>query len=156
MPAKGLNTVMKNLKKELAVIENKTVASLIKAAILIQRDMENTPPLTPVDYGNLRSSFFIAAKGSLIPPGAYVGPHAQEIGAFSTRTVLNYSAKAGKSSKGKYSVFFGFSAYYAMKVHERVGAKFKRPGAGPFFFEASVKRNTPLILDMVREEARIE
>lgn len=155
MAAKGLDKVLKNLNKELKKIENKTVGSLVKAAILIQRDMEYTPPLTPVDYGNLRSSYFIASVQDLISPGGFEGPQATKLTAFSTSTVSNYAQKARASKKGQYNVYFGFSAYYAAKVHELSGAKFKRPGAGPFFFEASVKRNTATILELVRNEAQI-
>lgn len=155
MAAKGLDKVLKNLNKELKKIENKTVGSLVKAAILIQRDMEYTPPLTPVDYGNLRSSYFIASVQNSILPGGFEGPQATKLTAFSTSTVSNYVQKARASKKGQYNVYFGFSAYYAAKVHELSGAKFKRPGAGPFFFEASVKRNTATILELVRNEAQI-
>lgn len=155
MATKGLDKVLKNLNKELKKIENKTVGSLVKAAILIQRDMEYTPPLTPVDYGNLRSSYFIASVQNSILPGGFEGPQATKLTAFSTSTVSNYTQKARASKKGQYNVYFGFSAYYAAKVHELSGAKFKRPGAGPFFFEASVKRNTATILELVRNEAQI-
>lgn len=155
MAAKGLDKVLKNLNKELKKIENKTVGSLVKAAILIQRDMEYTPPLTPVDYGNLRSSYFIASVQDLILPGGFEGPQATKLTSFSTSIVSNYAQKARASKKGQYNVYFGFSAYYAARVHELSGAKFKRPGAGPFFFEASVKRNTATILELVRNEAQI-
>ena len=155
MAAKGLDKVLKNLNKELKKIENKTVGSLVKAAILIQRDMEYTPPLTPVDYGNLRSSYFIASVQDLILPGEFEGPQATKLTSFSTSIVSNYAQKARASKKGRYNVYFGFSAYYAARVHELSGAKFKRPGAGPFFFEASVKRNTATILELVRNEAQI-
>lgn len=155
MAVKGINKVMRNLNRELKLIEGRTVSSLVKAAILIQRDMELTPPLTPVDYGNLRSSFFIASIAELVAPGKYIGPQAEKLNSFSSSIVSNYSQKARASRKGKYNVYFGFSAYYAARVHERSGAKFKRPGSGAFFFEASIKRNTPIILEMVRNEAKI-
>lgn len=57
--------------------------------------------------------------------------------------------------KNKPILFLGFSAEYAVFVHEMIGANFKRPGAGAKFFEASIKRNKPKILQAIREKARI-
>jgi len=58
---------------------------------------------------------------------------------------------------------FGFSANYAMYVHERVegapwGAgtvgkvNWSQPGSGPKFLEAAIKRNTDKILLIMKEE----
>lgn len=51
-------------------------------------------------------------------------------------------------------VRLGFSAYYAWKVHENVGANFKRPGAGAKFLEAALKRNKNQILKTIAREAK--
>ncbi|MCK5019475.1 MAG: hypothetical protein KAS32_20620 [Candidatus Peribacteraceae bacterium] len=49
------------------------------------------------------------------------------------------------------SVFFGFSANYAIYVHENLTAiNWKRPGSGPKFLEAAIKRNTFKILLIIR------
>ena len=53
-------------------------------------------------------------------------------------------------------VLMGFSANYAEFVHEMVGAKFQRPGAGAKFFEAAINRNHEKILEIIRKEARIK
>ena len=55
---KGVDKVMNNLNKEIARIKNVTMEGLIEATILIENDMDRTPPLVPIDTGNLRSSFF--------------------------------------------------------------------------------------------------
>jgi len=55
---KGLDNVMKNLNAEIQAIEGRTGQGLIEAGILIRRDMDITPPLIPIDTGNLRQSWF--------------------------------------------------------------------------------------------------
>lgn len=120
---KQFENVISNLNKEIQKIGNRTIKGLIKAVALIRRDMDKTPPLIPVNTGNLRSSWF-------------------------TSTLLN--------SKNKKVVIAGFSANYAISVHEAVGASFKRPDSGAKFYEVSIKRNKKKVLEIIRDEAKIE
>jgi hypothetical protein len=53
-------------------------------------------------------------------------------------------------------VICGFSAGYAVFVHENIGAHFQRPGAGAMFFSASINRNHQTILKIIAEEAQIK
>ncbi len=53
-----------------------------------------------------------------------------------------------------YELRFGFTASYAWEVHEKVGSRFRRPGAGAKFMEASIKRNSGKILDIMIAEAK--
>jgi hypothetical protein len=55
---KGLDKVMNNLNKEINKIKGASMEGLIEATILIENDMDRTPPLIPIQYGNLRGSFF--------------------------------------------------------------------------------------------------
>lgn len=55
---KGIDIVVRNLNKEIKKIEGRSLKGLIKSAALIRKDMEDTPPLIPVDTGNLRASWF--------------------------------------------------------------------------------------------------
>lgn len=59
-------------------------------------------------------------------------------------------------SKNKPVVVCGFTANYAQIVHDNIGAKFQRPGAGAFFFVAAINRNYKRILEIIREEAKIK
>lgn len=52
-------------------------------------------------------------------------------------------------------VTMGFTAKYAVYVHEMIEAKFKRPGAGAKFFEAAFKRSHKQVLDVIVAEATI-
>lgn len=144
----GMNIVLHNLNKEIVAIKGRSMSGLIKGAMVIRRDMDITEPLIPVDTGNLRSSWFTQP--------IHIMAKLQSIPA----------------------LLIGFTANYAVFVHEMVGANFKghpekvkytkkgkptsetkkffrRPGAGAKFFEASLDRNAKEVLRIVREEAKI-
>jgi len=60
----------------------------------------------------------------------------------------------------KFGLMMGFSANYAMFVHEMVdkGSKkinWSRPNSGAKFFEASLNRNKGKILEIIRKNAQI-
>ena len=60
----------------------------------------------------------------------------------------------------KFGLIMGFSANYAVFVHEMVdrGSKkinWSRPGSGPKFLEEALKRNTEQILKIIRDNAEI-
>ena len=58
--------------------------------------------------------------------------------------------------KGKIPVlYFGFSAEYAMEVHEGYGKHFKRPNAGAGFFVCSIYRNKSKILNAIKVRVRV-
>lgn len=52
---------------------------------------------------------------------------------------------------GKPGAIFGFEANYALYVHERMdpNIKWQRPGSGPKFFEAALKRNKNKIIELI-------
>ena len=124
---KGTDIVLANLNREIMKIKARSNTGLIQAAIFIRRDMEKTPPLIPLDTGNLRTSWFTTAY---------------------------------KNVK-KLGLIIGFSANYAVFVHEMVDKSSKkinwsRPGSGPKFFEAALKRNTKQILKIIGINAHIK
>ncbi len=55
---KGMDIVLSNLNKEIVKMKANSIVGLLNAAGFIRRDMEKTPPLIPVDFGNLRGSWF--------------------------------------------------------------------------------------------------
>lgn len=154
---KGMETVLKNLNKEIDKIEGRTLKGLIRSAILIRRDMEVTPPLIPVDTGNLRASFYTittkpiegqvkSTSFSKDENGKLARGHAEALQ--NAQSVLTYFGNNP-------AVAIGFSAYYAFKVHEDMMAHFMRPGSGPKFLESAIKRNEKKILNIIKEEARV-
>ena len=152
----GLPTVLKNLNKEIKKMEGTTLKGLIRAAIIVRRDMEVTSPKVPVDTRNLDSSFFIVASDGNMASAAPVfkGKHA---GARTAEHSQVVSSSLGRAVSAKRpTVVLGFSASYAWFVHENIGATFQRPGAGAKFFEAGLKRNTPKMLKIIAQEAKIK
>lgn len=189
----GLKEVIKNLNLAMDKLGGATLQGLIKSAIMIRRATEQESPLTPVDTGNLRASFFIVASGGSVgnqvpltgtgtfhnhpqtrskikKKSKYVGKAdrlAKNMSTDYSRMVNKYLSKA--NSMGKPNVFFGYSAYYAAYVHESVGKRvtstdisgksktrgkgWSRPGSGPKWFEAAVKRKEKSILSMIKREA---
>lgn len=119
---KGIDNVMRNLNKELAKMKVKSLAGLLQAAAIIRVDMDKTPPLIPIDTGNLRNSWFVTSGTT------------PKLGPF---------------------VIIGFSAIYAVAVHEMIGdINWNRPGSGGHFFISSLKRNRGLILRTVAKSIR--
>jgi len=159
---KGMDVVMSNLNKEIVKIKAGSGAGLIEAAILIRRDMEFTSPKIPIDYGNLRASWFTVTgfglgAGSRGGTGApFKGPKAGELAADRAKAVSEGQGIAQSYSNKGLMLMMGFSANYAMFVHENVGANFKRPGSGAKFFEAALKRNKGKILEIIRSNAQIK
>ena len=119
----GLEAVIKNLNKEIKAIEGRSLAGLIRAAVVVHRSTEETPPITPLDLGNLRASWF---------------------------------TNPGYAPNGNPFLTMGYSANYAVYVHELVGATFQRPGAGAKWFQAAFRRNKDRILEVIRQEAQIK
>lgn len=124
---KGMDVVLSNLNREILAIKGRSMAGLIEASVLIRRDMEKTPPLIPIDTGNLRASWFVTQ----------------------IRKVKQFG------------LVMGFSSNYAVFVHEMVdrGSRrinWKRPGSGPKFFEAALRRNTKQIFQIIAKNARIK
>lgn len=167
---KQFDAIMLNLNKQLNRVKNKTNKGLIISAIEVRRDMEKTPPLIPVDYGNLRASWFILTGAT-----ADIGVKSYEVkgGNFRTAENVNILSKLKevhqetvaemKTEVGKYpiGVAMGFSAYYAAAVHEMVASpkgkqiNWSRPGSGAKFFQAALYRNIKKIISIVKMYAKI-
>jgi len=153
----GFDKVMRNLNKELAGIENRSLKGLIRATILIRRDMDQTSPIIPLDTGNLRASFYTVTSKGRITRGAnpkFKGKQAKTLAANHPGEVDQ--ARALISREDRPAVALGFSAFYAFFVHEMVGAHFQRPGSGAKFFESALKRNHDKIVKVIQEEARLK
>jgi hypothetical protein len=139
---------------------------LILSAALIRRSTETTPPLTPVDLGNLRASWFVATpKGAIavneagIPKtGAFKGPRKEKLASGHSATISEAQAIVSSYRK-KFVIMIGYTANYALYVHEgpggNMGARFQRPGAGVKWFEAAVKRNAQAIVKIIQDNAQV-
>lgn len=152
--------LMRNLNREIEGIKARSMKGLIMAAAYIRNDTEKTAPLTPVDLGNLRVSWFVVTatdipvgKGSSQFKGAKAGILATE---HAMTVTEGQSIMASQSSGKKKFLMMGYSANYALWVHENIGANFKRPNAGPKWLEASIKRNQVKIVQIIKDNAQIK
>ena len=162
---KGMDVVLSNLNKEITKMKIGASVGLIEASILIRRDMDKTPPLIPIDLGNLRASWFtvtgrgfgVGSRGGTA--GTFRGPDAGKHAAERAQAI---SEGRGIASAYKgLMLLMGFSANYALFVHEMIDRKSKkinwnRPGSGAKFFEDSLKRNKNKILQIIGNNARIK
>jgi hypothetical protein len=116
----GMNEVMQNLNKQINEIKAKSMASLIKCSILVRRDMDLTPPLIPVDIGNLRLSWFTSPIRQNFRQGIIMG--------FSA----NYATKVHEMVDGDRKI------------------NWTRPNSGAKFFQAALYRNVNKMLEIIR------
>lgn len=154
----SLKLVIGNLNKEIKQIKGHTLGGLIESAIIVRRDMEKTSPLIPVWQGNLRLSFFtVTSKGTIkagaSPTPTFTGKKAEEMSMQHNSVKSKYLSRA--SSTREPTIILGFSAEYAASVHEKYGARFKRPNAGAGFFVDAIYRNKRKILETIKQSARI-
>ena len=154
----GLDTVMKNLNKEISGIRNRSLKGLIRAQIVIRRDMDTTSPTIPVQYGNLRASYYaVTANGEAARGGKFKGDNAGKLASGHSEAISNaHSLAKGAWGKGPLLIM-GFSAFYAWFVHEMVGAvNWTRDGSGAKFLEAAIKNTYDKILSIIRDEAKVK
>lgn len=121
---KGLEKVKANLQRELKKIQGQTIVGLLEAAAFIRRDMEETPPLIPLDTGNLRASWFtIPTKVNGLPV-----------------VLIGFEAN--------------YAVFVHEMVDRGAGINWSRPGSGPKFFEAALFRNKDKILEIIASNAK--
>jgi len=120
----GIQEVSENINAALALIKARSAAGLTLAAKYVLNDADSgTSPLVPEDLGPLRASHFQTSH---------------------------------TSTNGDPYVRLGYNANYAAAVHEMMESpsgkpiNWTRPGSGPKFLEASLKRNEKKILEIVK------
>jgi hypothetical protein len=142
---KGFNEVMRNLNSEIRKIEGRTMTGLIGAAAYIRADMDHTIPKIPIKTGTLRSSWFVTPyKGAKKTIGLIMG--------FSANYAVYVHEMMGKTGEG-------FQSYLEAAGGDFSGYKtinWSRPGSGPKFFEAAIKRNVNVILGIIKTTAQIK
>jgi hypothetical protein len=128
----GTKNVQEALNKKLAQIKGASISGLLKAAAFLREDMDRTPPLIPVDTGNMRARY-----------RTYPVP---EINTNKVTVIAGWPAV----SKDEYAPY----------VHEMTQPPYEneinwsRPGSGPKFFEAAVKRNTNNFVQIVANNVK--
>ena len=168
----GLDEVLEKLNKEILGIENRSAKGLVESAALIRNSTENESPATPLDTGNLRASWFVvSAQGQEDDPLGFSGnfkknPHtgakAKDMKAQHSVMVGAAKATVGALAKKGPIVIMGYSANYALFVHEMgvnhpgVNWTARTPEAGGKWLEAAFKRNRNKIIDTIKKNATVK
>jgi len=167
---KDVEKVMENLNREIERIQGGSLTGLIKAAMLIRNETEHGTVKTPVDLGNLRASWFVVSSGGKVLKGGgkshtsegqsakFVGPKAGDLVSGHSSMLMEMQGQAETLANVMYGPFLimGYTANYALWVHENIGAHFKRPGAGPKWFEAAIKSQRDNIIKVIKENAKVK
>jgi len=166
-----LKVIMANLNKELENVKGATVRGMINAAIHIRNETEKTPPLTPVDLGNLRSSWFITTASKKVGndqwnKGFRKNPTGKKRIADSD-LASNHSRAIGEAkgelaglengSPNRKFLMMGYSANYAGYVHEFISPNiaWKREGSQAKWFQAHVFANKAKIFQIIGETSKV-
>ena len=175
-------SLMEELNMELSQVKGGSVKGLIMAAAFIRRATESQPPLTPVDTGNLRASWFVVS-GSGISAGRgginsssgnpdssgnkFIGPNAARMGADHASVIAKSQGIVKSISMGENkAVMLGYTAHYSGWVHEMIGAEFnpknrkgtkrRREGAGAKWLQSAIQNNKSKIVEIVRDNAKVK
>jgi hypothetical protein len=161
---KGYTKMVNNLNKEIMNIQGRTTRGLVLAAILVYRETEKGAIVTPLDYGNLRASFFIVTRKS-VPRGSgtarFNGPKGARISAEHVSSIPEFQQKCIDNKKAQ-MIILGYTANYATYVHEAYGHKFKqRRGkmagrSGPGWFRAAFEAKKPEMLAVIAANTKIK
>lgn len=176
---KGLDAVTAKINKEVQKIKGATVDGMLEAALFVQRDAQL---LTPVDTGNLRASAYViyGGGGRIVRSKSNPTVHNKKGKAGSSARFLTVASHNGvltqrkKPSIDPYAEI-GFTADYALAVHERLRgkgkggklgkvvshAKFDKKSGKTFqigqakFLEQAFKQNSSRIIAIIRRRASI-
>lgn len=155
---KGIEELERNINKVLKEIEGKTLKGLIRAGSYILRETEQHYPKTPVDLGNLRASRFMVTSEDTSIAVAGMNPNFKgKIAPRMENDHANIKAALGNIARAQKepTVILGFSARYAMAVHEKINANvnWQRKASGPKFFERAIDRSVDNVRELVAKEA---
>ncbi len=165
---KEANEIIINLNREIAKIENMTLDGLIDAANYVYTQTEEGSPVTPVDTGALRASWFIASnEGDVTGKRKFKGPQATTYKKNKKRQMLTTSrpetiAEAKASIGGaNLVVVAGYSVPYAAFVHEAIGGGYAirhwtRSGSGPKWLQRAFNSSKGEILKIIKNRAQIK
>jgi len=121
---KGIETVVKNLNREIVKIRGRSRKGLRKAVIYLRRRMDEVYPLIPISPGggNLRGSWSTEPIGDTKNPGIRLG--------FTAEYAWFVHENVGS------------------------GVHWNRPGSGPKFLQARLEQDRKDILNIIADEAR--
>lgn len=158
---KGIERTMKTINEKVKKIQGRiTSDGFIRVAIEIQRRTENDYPLTPMDTGNLRSSYFATIKDSngtahdvdsgLTPDK----PDQIKASDIQKQNATRSMAKVAVGGLKHGGMIFGFSANYAAAVHQMTPEKWTRPNSGNNYFLTHIRAARKDIINHLKDAAK--
>ena len=156
---KGMKKLMRNFNTEVQGIQGRSLAGMINAVIIVQRDSYEG---VPIDLSNLAHSWFSVTyktKGNVTPDlGSFKGEEASAMRSEHQNVIQaleQFASRVGSASAPV--MIYGYTANYAAWVHENnADAKFKRPKAHARWFYLSIQRKRSEMLEAIRQSARIQ
>jgi small nuclear ribonucleoprotein (snRNP)-like protein len=159
---KGVDDFMRNLNSALddvkASITNK---GFIEVSMLVRRSTETTSPITPLDTGNLRASYFTVIKGKgAVGTVDYPLVKPAEVSSSDRALQRNVVAAAASVSKANNhpNMMFGYSANYAAAVHEMSDSdtNWSRSGSGGKWFQRNLEKNKSEIIKVLANNSKVK
>ena len=158
---KGLDETTKNLNRKITEIEGLTVKGLIAAGLLVKGEAMKK---TPVDTSHLVNSAYVVWTGK--------SQGDQNTESEADGAIVS-SAKMSAQQSNKPTAIIGFTAAYAVYVHEAHGKatknwsksvgrsggqighkKYYKPGSGPKFLELALMENEDKVLQFIKDSVK--
>lgn len=147
----GLNQTLANLNKEMKKIRFKNKKGLIQAGMLVKRESQR---IVPRDLSNLAASAFIVwGPSAPATAGNFTGKEADRMEADHVG-ITNQEKMSLPAGDINPVVEVGFSAYYALYVHENMKARHNK-GKEPKFLQSAIDRNQGQILKIVAGNVKV-
>ena len=148
----GLDRVLQNLDKKIDRILFLTKRGLTKGGLLILAESNRT---VPRDLSNLAASGYVTSTGFPATGGKEAAKFEGEDGTFLAQQhgqQISIAKGSLSSKKTKPEVEVGYTAFYALFVHEDTQVAHKK-GKRAKFLEKSVDENQSAILNAIASEA---
>jgi len=143
----GVDKVLANLNMEIKKIEGNISKGLPLAALHVRAKAQE---YAPIDEGNLRASAFtIAPDKSVDDNPGFKGKQASGMG-----TDHALAINENKALVNNLTAVVGFSAYYAVYVHE-IDKNYKAPGVSWKFLEKALTEEQKEVLKIIARKAKI-
>lgn len=151
---------MEGLRGALDKIENASKKGLIKGGLLVLRESQKT---VPVDLGNLRASGYVlwdssssgtkkqfrSERGKKKVPKETVTRLMND----RQKIISEHQAALRLAAKKKVIVEIGYTAYYAVFVHEDIDARHTK-GQRAKYLQQAIQENSRRIYRIVAQEAK--
>ena len=153
---RGIARTVRSVQKELNKIKNKSLDGLYEAALLVLRDSDL---MTPIDLGNLRASGYVLQRGGKVSntsPSFVAEKKGSTSKANPTQMASDHQGTISKNKKlvdgpKRFGVIVGYTAFYAIYVHENLAASHDTGQAK--FLEESISKNRKEIIRIVKKRA---